>query len=140
MAGCEATQEILRRRLCFMGTEVSGGVSSDPASAEAAGRVIGKAKATGTATPADMAVAAAAAVVGTEGSASEEEVTLVVMRVEKVKLVVGVVAGEANGVATVQVATAEVEAGGPAVAFGAEAEAAGAAVVLGASYRRLAAG
>ena len=78
-----------------------------------------------------MAVAAVTAVAGTEGSASEEEVTSVVARVEEVRLEVGVVAGKANGAATVQVATPEAEAGGAAVALEAEAEAAGAAVVLG---------
>ena len=69
-------------RFCH-GMGASGGVALDPASVEAVGRVMGKAKATGTAVSADMAVAAMTAVAGTEGPASEEEeVTLVVVRVE----------------------------------------------------------
>ena len=68
----------------------------------------GKAKAMGTAMSADMAVAAVTAVAGTEGSASEEEeATSVVVRVEVMRLEVGVVVGKANGAGTVQVAMSE---------------------------------
>ena len=62
----------------------------------------GKAKAMGTAISADMAVAAVTAAAGTEGSASEEEeVTLVVVSADVMRLEVGVVAGKANGDGTV---------------------------------------
>ena len=73
----------------------------EPATVEAAGQATGIAKAMGTATQADVAVAAVAAVVGMVESASEDEVTSVATRVAEARLEEGVVAVEANGAATV---------------------------------------